>query len=471
MPRMSRSFARTLIVLVALAHATFFIVYQSPDWPTQWTDQVGYTRLGEALAQTGHFTRFPFYPRYIPEALRTPGYPAFVAIVNLTIGQGQLPVAIAQAFVFAAICLIVFATARLVASDNVALGAGLAAALYPPLPYFVALTLTEVFITFLVTAAVYLWLRALREGGGWIVGAGVALASAALTRPSFQYLAVALALFACLIAPRGRLAVRRSLMVLAVTLLGVAPWIAYNVIYFDVVALAPPAAGVGRTLWEGSWQVALPGREQATLTHLAETVWDRAELDRAVTAYAGETALDAEPMLRYVHQWQDVRRMWDAPTDPWERVVARIAADHEYGRLARENISRGPMKHVWLRLTRGLALLWITEIPIRYTDINRLPTKTIRAIWLVQAALLVVAASGLLALWKSGARGEAAAFAALVVCTAVHAVLYSEARYAMPAKPIVLLLATVAVARFFADRAWFSALPDRLPPSQSQTEA
>lgn len=466
---MSRSFARALIVVVALAHATFFIVYQSPDWPTQWTDQAGYTRLGEALAKTGRFTRFPFYPRYIPEALRTPGYPAFVALVNLTIGQGQLPVAIAQAMVFAAICLIVYAMTRLVASDNVAFGAGLATALFPPLPYFVALTLTEVFITFLVTAAMYLWLRALREGGGWIVAAGVALAAAALTRPSFQYLAVALAAFACVIAPRGRFAVRRSLLLIAVTLLGVAPWIAYNVVYFNVVALSPPAAGVGRTLWEGSWQVALPGREQATLTHLAETVWDRAALDRAVTAYAAETGLDAELPLRYVHQWQDVRRMWDAPTDPWERVLARIAADHEYGRLARENISRGPAQHIWRRLTRGLALLWITEIPVRYTDINRLPTVTIRAIWLAQAVLLVLAAAGLVALWLLGGRAEAGAFAALVVyVTAVHAVLYSEARYAMPAKPVVLILATLAVARLGGP---FSTRWHRLPPSQSQTEA
>src|SRR5580765_5761823 len=162
MRRMSRSFARALIVVVALSNAAFFIAYQSPDWLTQWTDQAGYTRLGEALAKTGHFTRYPFYPRYIPEVLRTPGYPVFVAAVNLVIGQGQLPVATAQAVVFAAICLIVYAMTRLVASDSVALGAGLATALYPPLPYFVPLTLTEVFITLLVTAAVYFWLRALR---------------------------------------------------------------------------------------------------------------------------------------------------------------------------------------------------------------------------------------------------------------------------------------------------------------------
>jgi len=176
-------------------------------------------------------------------------------------------------------------------------------------------------------------------------------------------------------------------------------------------------------------------------------------------------------MLRYVHQWQDVRRMWDAPTDPWERAVARVTADHEYGRLARENIRRDPLTHVWRRLTRGIALLWVTEIPVRYSDINRLSTSTIRMMWLAQALLVALAVGGLSVLWHRGSRAEAAAFAALLVyITAVHAVLYSEARYAMPAKPVVLMLATVAVARFFGERAWFSTIPDRLPPSQSQTE-
>ena len=53
--------ALILITLVAIAHGLFFIWYQRPDWHTQshWTDQVGYRRLGQALADTGRFTKFP----------------------------------------------------------------------------------------------------------------------------------------------------------------------------------------------------------------------------------------------------------------------------------------------------------------------------------------------------------------------------------------------------------------------------
>jgi len=50
-------------------------------------------------------------------------------------------------------------------------------------------------------------------------------------------------------------------------------------------------------------------------------------------------------------------------------------------------------------------------------------------------------------LWRSGARDEALAIAALVLyVAAVHTPLYAEARYSLPAKPMILLLATVAVA-------------------------
>src|SRR4051812_33053502 len=64
-----------LICFVAALHGLFFIWYQRPDWNTQWSDQDGYRRLGQVLAETGKFTRFPDAPAFVPEVLRTPGYP------------------------------------------------------------------------------------------------------------------------------------------------------------------------------------------------------------------------------------------------------------------------------------------------------------------------------------------------------------------------------------------------------------
>jgi 4-amino-4-deoxy-L-arabinose transferase-like glycosyltransferase len=415
-------------------------------------------RLGQALAETGGFTRYPSFPTFIPDVIRTPGYPLFVAAVYRIGGEGHLPVAIAQAVVFAGIALLAYGLARFVAGDDVAFIAGMATALYPTLPYFGALTLTEVVTTFLITLGMYCWLGTLHRKRGAAVACGLVLAAAALTRPSFQYLPVALALFAAAFPLRKPIEWRRAVVMLAVYAAAVTPWALRNYRYFHEFAIAPPAAGIGRTMWEGNWQVAFPGRVQATLTHMAESIWNRSEVDAAIESYARSVQRDPQPMLQYVHEWQTMRRMWDDPQDPPERSAARAAADVEYGRLARANIRRDPVGHLWRRLTRGVPLLWITDIPVRYSDINRLPPWIIRGMWGIQLLIMLAAGAGLYVLSQHGRRAEAAAFAALILnITAVHAVLHSESRYALPAKPIVLLLATMAV----------SAAVRRLPPSQS----
>ena len=59
----------------------------------------------------------------------------------------------------------------------------------------------------------------------------------------------------------------------------------------------------------------------------------------ASPSVAAREQLPAGPMLEYVHQWEDIRRIWTEPTDPLERAVARVEADEEYQRVGIENIS------------------------------------------------------------------------------------------------------------------------------------
>ena len=95
-----------LVCLVAALHGLFFIWYQRPDWNIAWSDQDGYRRLGQVLAQTGMFTRVPDAPRFVPEVIRTPAYPAFLAALYRVFGVGQLPVALAQTALFVLICVL-----------------------------------------------------------------------------------------------------------------------------------------------------------------------------------------------------------------------------------------------------------------------------------------------------------------------------------------------------------------------------
>jgi Dolichyl-phosphate-mannose-protein mannosyltransferase len=441
-----------IVCLVATLHGLFFIWYQQPDWNTQWTDQDGYRRLGQVLAATGKFTRFPDAPRFVPEVLRTPLYPLFVAGLYRLFGVHQLPVALAQTFVFVLICVVVYAMARRVASEPIAVGAAAATALFPAIPYFGALVMTEVLTTLLFTVSMWVALSAVAARSvsrfAWL---GVLLALTTLSRPAFVLFPFALAAVGLVVFPLLRVRHRPGLAQWTVTIaafaLTMAPWFAYNFVTLGRFTLSP-AGGVGRGLWEGSWQATWSGRLQNELTHLADSVDDRAELDRRVGAIAVREELPPALMLEYVHQWEDIRLIWTAPTDPLERAIARVEADEEYRRVGLENIRRDTPAHLAKRLARGLFILWAGEIPFRYSEINTLSPRTIRALWAVQAALVLIALCGGYAVCRSGRMAEGLILLApILYISAVHFPLLTEARQSLPAQPTVLLLAAMGVAR------------------------
>ena len=445
--------ALLVISVVALAHSAFYILLQRADWesPTAWTDQAGYQRLGAGLATTGRFTRYPEAATYVPEVIRTPGYPALVALAYLMFGTGNhLAVAVTQAFAYAAICWLVFSLVRRTADQRSALIAAAMTALYSPLAYFSALILTELWASFVATTAILVCLRAVQ--GGKVrdfAFAGVLFSATALVRPAFVLMPFFFAIAVPLLvrSQRARPLLTGWAVLTLTAALTLAPWFAYNYINLGQLTLSP-AGGVGRGLWEGSWQGHWPGRIQADLINLAEATLDRAELDRRVRDKAADTGFPNEPMLQYVNEWRDIRAIWDTPTDPAERAAARVAADSQYLAHAIANIRHDPVGHVTRRLTRGTFVLWAAEIPIPYDHINDTPPIVIRVIWLAQVALLVLAAWGAFALARHGRWLEAVMLSLpIIYVTGVHLPLLCEARQSLPVKPIVLALAAVGVSR------------------------
>lgn len=444
--------ARALLVItaVALVHAAVYIWHQRPDWHVSWTDQAGYQRLGEVLATTGQFTRYPDAPVFVPEVIRTPGYPALVAIVYRLFGVGNQAALVAtQALLFAGLCLLVFAIARRFVAERVAFGAALLTALFPPLPYFGALALTELPTAFALTLAMYVFVRALHGDRAWLyVAAGVLFSITTLVRPVFILLPFFLAVAVPLLIPARR--TRQDLGRFAVFALGaaltMAPWFAYNYVHLGRVTLSP-AGGIGRGIWEVSWQGRWPGRIQAELTAAATDAVDRDERERRARAIAADTGYDAAPMVTYVNEWREIHDLWDSPTDPAERARARVAADQKYFETGLAHLREDPGGYVRRALTRSVFILWAADIPVRYSLINRLPPLAIRAIWLAQALIMLLALVGVVRLVRGG-RWPATVVLALpiVYVTAVHVPLFTEARQSLPAKPVVLILAAIGVA-------------------------
>jgi hypothetical protein len=437
------------ILLIALTHAALFIVYQRPDWDVAWSDQGGYQQLGAAMARSGEFTRFPESPIFIPEVIRTPGYPAFVAVIYRLFGVNTLPVAIAQAFVFAMICLMVYAIGRRVAGENTATVAASMTALFPPLPYFGALVLTEVWTTFMMVLAFLICLRAMqRDRRRDFILAGVLFSATTIVRPAFFLLPFGLAIAMPILIRTersGRRLTHWAAFAVAAALTMV-PWFTYNYVYLGRLTLSP-AGGIGRGLWEGTWQGRWPGRTHDELTDTAGLDISREALDARVRQIAAATGVPPDGMLTYVHEWRDIRKIWEEPTDPMERARARVVADEEYLKAAIAHIQEEPLGWIGRRLTAGTFILWASDIPIRYTDINHTPTIVIRAIWIAQVVLLAAAIYGIVVLWRRGRRSEAALLTLpLLYVTGVHVPLLCEARQSLPVKPLVIVLAAAALA-------------------------
>lgn len=443
-----------IIALVALAHAALYIVYQQGEWQSTsaWTDQRGYQRLGASLATTGTFTRYADASLFVPEVIRTPGYPMFVALIYLLFGVGNdLAVAIAQAFVYAAICVMVFFLARRAAGDRAGIIAAAMTALYSPLPYFGSLILTELWTAFAATAAILVCLRAAQHGGLRDHAlAGVLFTATTMVRPAFVLMPFFFAIAVPLLVKRQRSvdALKGWAILCATAALALLPWFAYNYVNLGQITLSP-AGGIGRGLWEGSWQGQWRGRLQAELIYFADSIDDRQALNRRVIEKAAETGLPAAPMLQYVNEWRDIRDIWNTPTDPTERRLARVAADGVYLRHALDNMREDPIGHLRRRFTTGAFVLWAADVPIRYGDINRWPWVVIRLIWLVQVVVLALAAFGAVHLARHGRWLEAVMLSLpIVYVTGVHLPLLCETRQSLPVKPVVIALAAIALTRF-----------------------
>jgi hypothetical protein len=438
-----------LVAIIAAVHGAFFIYYQSPDWATV-ADQEGYRRLGRALAETGRFTRFPESSDFIPEVIRTPGYPLFLAAIYKVFGFSQIAVAVAQTALFVALVLVVFAIAQMTLPFEIAITAATLTALYPTFPYFGALAMTELWTTFVLTLAILQAFRSWRSGKtiDYLL-TGLLFGVTALSRPAFVLLPFAIVAVGVLLLllPKGPgvKVVGRWAWVIGMFVLALLPWFAFTGAVMGRYALAP-AGGVGRGLWEGSWHGHWRGRIHDQLTGLAAEPTDEATLDTRIGRLATDTGYEAAPMRTYAHQWREIRKIWDAPVDPRERADARIAADREYQRVALANITSDLFGHIRRRLTYGLFVLWSADIWVRYSDINATSPIVIRTMWAVQSLLLLIGVWGAIRLLAQGQYVTAWLLVTpLLYVTAVHLPLLTEARQSLPVKPLLLILVAIGL--------------------------
>src|SRR5712692_4664416 len=238
-----------MLSLLAFALVLGYAAYLQPGWESYRDDQRQYVLLAQGLATRGEFTRAPIGERFVPEPLRTPGYPLLLAPLCATVGCDHWQIAGAQAVVAGGLPLLAYLLA-LRWGRRIAFACAAACALYLPFAYYAALALADFAATVLMLAGLVLTSRARTING--ILAAGTVFGLLGLTRPQFVVVPLVVALVIVLARDgtrwRSRIVPAAALVITAVLVL--VPFNVYSLTYFG--GLFASSSGTG--LWWGYFQ-------------------------------------------------------------------------------------------------------------------------------------------------------------------------------------------------------------------------
>ncbi|TMF80332.1 MAG: glycosyltransferase family 39 protein [Chloroflexi bacterium] len=370
--------------------------YLAPDWDPIRDDQQEYLALARGIVATGEYTRATGTESFVPEPLRLPGYPIFIAPLCVR-GCSMWGITFVQAIVVAILVVIVAKFAATLIGKRGGVIAGGMVALNPSFAFFGAHALSDVLGTVLMVgsvAAAAMLIPSRRAGG---LFAGVLFAGSVLTRPLFV-----VALPVTMLAVALRHGLRRTAAPLALLVivfaLAVAPYVAYTESAFG----RPLVGSSGTQLWMAYFEV------RGSL--------DAMERDQEA---AGRAAL-----ARFA-----------AISDRAEQSRAWIVLDDELRARAVTLIAHDP----WGFAARGVlrsAVLWTGDVPLRAEHI----TPTTAALWRVGGLTWFLV--GFLGAVFMVRRGDPLTALPLLVILATWAVsypLWAEGRYSLPAQPFVAI--------------------------------
>ena len=234
--------ALAAILLVALGARWAYAFNTPPGAQLASVDALGYHALALNLLD-GHGFTLSGQPPYVPDAIRTPLYPALVAVIYALGGRNPLHVALAQGLLDTLTVLLLAATARrLPGRWRPALAAALLYALSPTAWRFCNEVLTEPLLATLLTGLLWAFVCFCRAGRWrWLALAGLLSGLAVLAKPNALLLPLILAAAALVrvwrMAPRQppawRARLAAALLPLALAGLVLFPWLFRNRLVFE----------------------------------------------------------------------------------------------------------------------------------------------------------------------------------------------------------------------------------------------
>jgi 4-amino-4-deoxy-L-arabinose transferase-like glycosyltransferase len=165
-----------------------------------------------------------------PDALRAPGYPAFLVLfVGAPPSKFMLwRISLAQALIDSVTVILALSIFRTIMAEGWALGAAFLTAISPHLISSTTYLLTETLFTFLMMLSLWLAVKMIRNNSMALsFAAGLVIAAAALTRPTLQFFIVPLAGMLLATRERGN-TTRLVILLLAGFVLAYSPWVLRN---------------------------------------------------------------------------------------------------------------------------------------------------------------------------------------------------------------------------------------------------
>ena len=254
----------TLALLARLA----YVLWRWPGLPDWNVDAIGYHQLAINLIDRGVFSLNTDAP-FLPDAVRTPGYPLFMAALYAVFGREPRMVLLAQVIVDSMTAVLVAQLAgRLSQSARATLWAGGLYALNPLCWRYSAELYVESLLAGMV-ALVFVLLASLeRLSARRVIGLALVTGTAILFKPAVWVLPIIIV--TVLTASMGRRTLRQAFLFGAVCALVLAPWLVRNWLIFgrpmisqvfenNLVTVSGPAtlaAAKGEPVvpWSPNWQ-------------------------------------------------------------------------------------------------------------------------------------------------------------------------------------------------------------------------
>jgi 4-amino-4-deoxy-L-arabinose transferase-like glycosyltransferase len=406
--------------LLAVALGVGYALWLQPGFEPTASDQVSYQNLARGLVTRSEYTRAPVGDAFAAEPLRPPGYPLFLAPLCVG-GCDHWRIAVVQALLFGALVLFAYEIASATLSRRRAVVATFLVACFLPIAYYSALALSDFLAVFLIVAGLAAFLRARRTASvPWAAAAGALLGWLALTRAVYVFFPAMLALVV-LIAD-GRAALTRRVLVPFAALsvafaLVVVPLFVYSATHFG----RPFASSSGSAVWLGAMQ---------GITEENIDPFTRVELE-AVRAEA---------------------RKFDAITDRVAQADAWIGFNAVLAYHGTRVIAHDPLGYV-ARTPLRAVILWAGDLPVPSELVPSMPVLVRAAIGTVQLVLFLLGVIGAIALARRRSDAALLPLAVILYVSAVGVPLGTEARYALAAKPLLLIAAVAGVSALRRPRA------------------